>query len=201
VFITAHDALTTQGALRPGETVLVQGASGAVGSSAVQIAVALGADVLGVVRSDPAAELIRSLGAEPIDAGTFGPRALELTVGRGVDLVLELVGASNLPHDLDILALRGRIIVVGIASGSSAELDLLRLMVRRATVRGTVLRARSPQEKAAAVDAFALEVVPMLDDGRARPLVDSVFAADDVRAAFDRLAEPGRSGKVLVRFA
>ncbi len=200
VFITAHDALTTQGSLRAGETVLVQGASGAVGSAAVQIARALGADVLGVVRSDHAAELVRALGAEPVDAGTFGPQALEHTGGRGVDLVLELVGASNFVHDLDILALRGRIIVISIASGSTAEIDLLRLMVRRATVRGTVLRARSVEEKAGAVEAFAREVVPLLENGRARPLVDSVFAADDVRAAFDRLAEPGRSGKVLIRF-
>ncbi len=200
VFITAHDALTTQGALRAGETVLVQGASGAVGSAAVQIALALGADVLGVVRSDRAAERIRALGAEPVDAGTFGPQVLEHTGDRGVDLVLELVGASNLAHDLDILALRGRIIVISVASGSTAEIDLLRLMVRRATVRGTVLRARPVEEKAAAVEAFAREVVPLLEDGLARPLVDSVFAVDDVRAAFDRLAEPGRSGKVLVRF-
>ena len=200
VFITAHDALTTQGALRAGETVLVQGASGAVGSAAVQIALALGADVLGVVRSDRAAERVRALGAEPVDAGTFGPQVLEHTGDRGVDLVLELVGASNLAHDLDILALRGRIIVISVASGSTAEIDLLRLMVRRATVRGTVLRARPVEEKAAAVEAFAREVVPMLEDGLARPLVDSVFDVDDVRAAFDRLAEPGRSGKVLVRF-
>ena len=73
-------------------------------------------------------------------------------------------------------------------------------MVRRATVRGTVLRARPVEEKAAAVEAFARDVVPMLDDGRARPLVDSVFAADDVRAAFDRLTEPGKTGKVLLSF-
>jgi NADPH:quinone reductase-like Zn-dependent oxidoreductase len=199
-FITAHDALATQGRLRPGETVLVQGASGAVGSAAVQIARALGADVLGVVRTDAAAELVRTLGAEPVDAGGFGPQALEHTGGRGVDLVLEIVGASNLARDLDILALRGRIIVFGTASGSTTEFDLHRLMVRRATVRGTVMRARPPEEKAAAVEAFAHEVVPMLDDGRARPLVDSVFPADDVWAAFDRLAESGKSGKVLISF-
>ena len=200
VFITAHDALTTQGALRSGETVLVQGASGAVGCAAIQIARSLGADVLGVVRSAPAAELVRALGAEPVDAGPFGPQALEHTGGLGVDLVLELVGASNLAQDLDILALRGRIVVISVASGTTAQIDLLRLMVRRATIRGTVLRARPVEEKATAIEAFAREVVPLLEEGRARPLVDSVFAADDVGAAFDRLAEPGRSGKVLVRF-
>ena len=91
--------------------------------------------------------------------------------------------------------LRGRIVVVSVATGSSAQVDLLRLMVRRATIRGTVLRARPLDEKAAAVEAFTREAVPLLEDGRARPIVDSVFAVDDVADAFDRLAEPGKEGK------
>ncbi len=201
VFITAHDALTTQGGLRAGETVLVHGASGAVGCAALQIARGLGAEVMGVVRSERAAGLVRSLGAEPVDAATFAAIVLERTDDRGVDVVLELVGASNLQGDLDVLALRGRIVVVSIATGSSAQVDLLRLMVRRATIRGTVLRARPLDEKAAAVEAFTREAVPLLEEGRARPIVDSVFAVDDVADAFDRLAEPGKEGKVLVSFA
>jgi NADPH:quinone reductase len=202
VFITAHDALTTQGAMRAGETVLVQGASGAVGCAALQIARGLGAEVvMGVVRSDRAAGLVRSFGAEPIDAATFAATVLERTDGRGVDVVLELVGGSNLRGDLDVLALRGRIVVVSVATGSSAPVDLLRLMVRRASIHGTVLRARPLDEKAAAVEAFTREAVPLLEDGRARAIVDSVFAVEDVTDAFDRLAEPGKEGKVLVSFA
>ena len=201
VFITAHDALRTQGELRGGETVLVQGASGAVGTAAVQIARVLGARAMGVVRSDGAAETIRALGAEPMHSPDAWSAVMKLTAGRGVDLVLELVGSMNLPGDLTMLASRGRIVVASVASGTRAELDLLQLMVRRATVRGTVLRARSIAEKAHAVSRFADEVVPMLADGRVEPSIDSVFDVDDVQAAFDRLASSGKSGKVLIRFA
>lgn len=201
VFITAHDALTTQGGLRRGETVLVHGASGAVGSAALQIARELGATTLGVVRSDRAAKEGRDLGAITIGSDGFAAAALAHTDGRGVDLVLELVGAPNLRGDLEAIALRGRIVVVSVAAGSTTDIDLLRLMVRRATVRGTVLRARPIDEKAAAVETFADEIVPMLAAGRIGPVVDSVFPVDDVAAAFDRLQQPGKSGKVLVRFS
>lgn len=199
-FITAHDALTTQGELQQGETVLVHGASGAVGSAALQIALALGSRVLGVTRSERAADLVRSLGAEAVEADAFDSIVLEHTAGRGADLVLELVGGSNLSRDLAAIAPRGRIVVISLASGASAEIDLRRLMGRRATLRGTVLRARSTDEKAAAVSRFEQEVVPMLADGRVKPLIDSIFPVDDVRAAFDRLAESGKRGKVLVSF-
>ena len=201
VFITAHDALTTQGSVRRGETVLVHGASGAVGSAAVQIAGVLGARVLGVVRSEEAARAVTALGAEPVQAADVTSTVSSLTEQRGVDVVLELVGASNLAGDLAVLASKGRIVVVSVASGTRTEIDLLQLMVRRATIRGTVLRARSIDEKADAVARFANEVVPMLADGRVRPAIDSVFDADQVPAAFDRLASRGKSGKVLLRFA
>ncbi|HVF07698.1 MAG TPA: zinc-binding dehydrogenase, partial [Actinomycetota bacterium] len=143
VFVTAHDALTTQGSLRSGETVLVHGSSGAVGSAAVQIAGDSGARVLGVVRSEQAARAVRAIGAEPVQAADVTSTVRSFTQRRGVDVVLELVGASNLAGDLEVLASKGRIVVVSVASGTRTEIDLLQLMVRRATIRGTVLRARS----------------------------------------------------------
>lgn len=200
-FITAHDALSTQGELLRGETVLVHGASGAVGGAAAQIAGVLGARVLGVVRSERAADVVSDLGAEPIDAASFDTFAMARTGDRGVDLVIELVGGSNLPRDLAVIAPRGRIVIVAVASGTRSEVDLLRLMTRRATIRGTVLRARPIEEKAHALTRFGDEVVPMLRDGLVRPSIDSVFDVDDVHEAFDRLATSGRSGKVLLRFA
>jgi len=196
-FITAHDALR-QCRLRPGETVLVHGATGAVGSAAVGIARVSGARVIAPIGSSEGAEAVASIGAEPVDdraeaiASAAGP--------RGVDVVVELVGGASVKTALDVLAVGGRIVVISVAGGSTAELDLLRLMARRATIRGTVLRARPLDEKAAAVQAFAREVVPMLADGRLAPSIDSVFDIDDVRAAFERLAERGKRGKVLVRF-
>ena len=113
---------------------------------------------------------------------------------------MELVGGDHVAIALDVLAVGGRVVVVSVAGGSTVELDLLRLMVRRATLRGTVLRARPLDEKAIAVQAFAREVVPMLADGRVAPSIDSVYGVDEVHGAFDRLAARGKRGKVLVRF-
>ncbi len=200
-FITAHDAAMTQGELRMGETLLVHGAAGGVGSAAVQIGIGAGAHVLGSVRSDRAASAVRALGAEVVPDDGFVPSVLELTGGRGADVILELVGAPHFPANLDALADRGRILVVGVGAGEEVTLPLRALMRSRATLRGTTLRARPLEQKAAAVRAFEGGVVPLLADGRARVLIDSTFVVGDVHAAFDRLASRGKIGKVLLEFA
>jgi putative PIG3 family NAD(P)H quinone oxidoreductase len=200
-FITAHDAVAVQAGLRPGETLLVHGASGGVGSAAVQIGVGLGARVLAVVRSAAGAFLVQDLGAESLDDEGFAQTALERTDGRGVDVILELVGAPHFPGNLLALAQKGRIMVVGIGAGQEISLPLRVLMQKRGVVRGTQLRARPLEEKALAVRAFEREVVPALASGAMRPIIDSVFPVLDVRAAFDRLAGRGKVGKVLVEFA
>lgn len=200
-FITAHDAVRSQAGLTPGETLLVHGAAGGVGTAAVQVGLLTGARVLGVVRSERGAEAVRELGGEPIENEGFVGQVAEATGGRGVDVVLELIGAPHFEGDLAVLALRGRIVVVGVGAGQEATIPLLRLMQKRAVVRGTVLRPRPLEEKAAAVRAFEREIVPALADGRIRPLVDSVFAAADVTEAFDRLAARGKVGKVLIEFS
>jgi putative PIG3 family NAD(P)H quinone oxidoreductase len=188
-FITAHDALFTRAGLALGETLLVNGASGGVGTAAVQLGVAAGVRVLANARSHR--EALTDLGAEPC----------QLSEARGVDVVLELVGAANLPGSLEALAVRGRIIVVGTGAGADAELSLRALMGRRASLMGTVLRARPVEEKAAAVQAFARSVVPHLAAGRVRPVVDRVFPIAEAAAAFDHLAAPGKLGKVLLELA
>ena len=116
-------------------------------------------------------------------------------------MVLELVGGPNLELDFSVLALKGRIVIVGHNAGDQAQISLNRLMVKRASLRGTVLRARPIEEKAAAVQAFARSVVPLLAAGRALPEIDRVFPAADVTAAFDHLAKPGKTGKILLDFA
>ena len=200
-FITAHDAVRSQAGLTAGETLLVQCAAGGVGTAAVQIGLVTGARVLGVVRSERSAEAVRELGGEPIEDESFVRGVAEATDGRGADVVLELLGAPHFEGDLEALALRGRIVVVGVGGGQAATISLLRLMQKRAVVRGTVLRPRPLEEKAAAVRAFEREVLPALADGRMRPLVDSVFPAADVTDAFDRLAGSGKVGKVLIEFS
>ena len=188
-FITAHDAVFTRAGLALGETLLVNGASGGVGTAAVQLGVAAGARVLANTRSHR--EALTDMGAEPC----------VLSEARGVDVVLELVGAANLTGSLEALALRGRIIVVGTGAGADAELSLRALMGRRASVMGTVLRARSMEEKAAAVQAFAHSVVPHLAAGRARPVIDRVFPVAEAAAAFEHLSAPGKLGKVLLEMS
>jgi putative PIG3 family NAD(P)H quinone oxidoreductase len=194
-FITAHDAIRTRGRLVMGETLLVHGASGGVGTAALQIGVACGARVFGVVRSAAAAELVSSLGGIPVTEERFADEA------EPADVILELVGAVHMPGNLRVLAYRGRVIVVGVgAGGAEASVDLRILMGKRGEIHATMLRARSLEDKAAAVRAFEHEVWPLIRAGRVVPLIDQVFDAADVHAAFDRLAGPGKAGKVLLRF-
>jgi NADPH2:quinone reductase len=198
VFITAHDAIVTQCGLAAGETLLVHGAAGGVGSAACQIGIELGARVLAVVRSDVAADSVSGLGAEPVVDERFGDEVAEKTAGEGVDVILELVGAPHFPANLEALARKGRIVVVGVGAGAEARVPLLALMQKRASMRGTVLRPRSPAEKADAVAAFERDVVPALAAGRIRPVIDSIFPLEEAAKAFERLEGSGKFGKVLL---
>jgi NADPH:quinone reductase-like Zn-dependent oxidoreductase len=191
-FITAHDAIFTRARLVPGETLLVNGANGGVGTAAVQLGLAAGARVLANVRNDNARERLSAMGADPV--------ALE-DVHNEADVVLELIGSPNLAGDFRALRTKGRIIVVGSGAGSEYEGSLRPLMGKRASLMGTVLRARPMEEKGAAVQAFARSVVPLLAEGRVTPPIDRVFPAEQAVDALDHLAAPGKFGKVLLQFA
>jgi NADPH2:quinone reductase len=194
-FVTAHDALFTQGRLRPGETVLVHGASGGVGTAAVQLCVGVGSRVIATVRSANVEDAVAALGAEVVPEQDF-PRGMP----THADVIVELVGGVHFPANFEVLALRGRIVIVSVAGGNEIDVALGTLMQKRATIVGTGLRARPLEEKAAAIRAFEREVVPGLASGRLRPLVDSVYPVEDVTKAFDRLGERGKLGKVLLEF-
>jgi len=197
VFITAHDAISTRAGLKLGELIVVSGANGGVGTAAVQIAAVAGARVLATVRSADVRGQVAELGAEAIAPEELVARAQAL---GGADVVLELVGAPNLDADFDALAVKGRIVIVGTSAGDEASIALRKLMGKRASLMGTVLRARPLEEKGTAVQAFAREIVPHLASGRMVPLVDRVFPAEEAVAAFERMAGPGKLGKVLLDF-
>jgi len=197
-YITAHDAVFSQGGLQLGEVLLVTGANGAVGSAGVRLGLAAGARVVASVRSLPSARALAEEGAIVVTAGQAAERLLAL---GGADVVLELIGAPYLDLDFAALAIKGRIIIVGTGAGTDAAFSLRALMTRRATLRGTVLRARPLEEKAAAVQAFARSVVPLLAAGRALPIIDRVFPAEQAGSAFDHLAQPGKTGKILLEFS
>lgn len=199
-FITAHDAIRTQAALTSGEVIVVNGATGGVGTAAVQIALTCGATVVGVTRSEQGRELLASLGALPVSTDEVSAAVAEVSGGRGADVILELVGAGNLARNFEILASKGRIAIVGVGAGNTTEIDLRKLMARRARLFGTVLRARPLEEKALAVRAFEREVLPHLVTGRIAPVVDRSFPADRVHDAFDHMEHQAKRGKVLLDF-
>lgn len=198
VFITAHDAVVTQCGLAADETLLVHAGAGGVGTAAIQIGLDVGARVLATVRSERSADAVAGLGAEPLADEGFASAVREATGGAGADVILELVGAPHFPGNVEALAHRGRIVVVGVGAGVEAGVSLIALMGKRASIRGTVLRTRPLEEKGAAVRAFERDVGPGLAAGRIRPVIDSVFALDEVAAAFGRLDGSGKVGKVLL---
>jgi NADPH:quinone reductase len=202
VFLTAHDALETQAALRPGERVLIHAVGSGVGTAAVQLARAMGCAVLGTSRTAEKLVLAAALGLE-VGIETvredFAEVVLARTGGAGVDVVLDLVGASALEGNLKALATRGRLVVVGLLGGGTGTIALSTLMRKRARLIGTTLRARPIEEKIAATQRFAARVVPWLERGLVRPVVDRVFAFDDVRQAQVRLESNLGFGKVVLR--
>ena len=201
-FITAHDALV-QAALRPGDRVLVHAAASGVGLAAIQLARAFGAIPFGTTRTPEKLGPARELGLEDGVALTDGLEPLDAAVrrwtdGRGMDVVLDLVGGPYVAAGVAALALRGRLVLIGSMAGRRAELDVGAVMSRRLTVRGTVLRSRPIEEKILATAAFAREVVPWLASGVVRATVDSVYLLDQVAEAHRRLAGNATVGKVVL---
>jgi NADPH:quinone reductase len=200
-FVTAWDAMVTQGRLAAGETVLVSAVGSGVGTAAVQIARAIGARALGTARTPDKLERARELGLDagivPTE-GRFAAAVREATGGGGVDLVLELVGGGYLAEDLACVAPRGRIVLVGLLAGARAELDLGAILSRRLELRGTVLRSRPLEEKILAARAFARHVVPLVARGALRPVIDRVLPLREAAAAHERVASNEGFGKVVL---
>jgi putative PIG3 family NAD(P)H quinone oxidoreductase len=191
VFTTAHDALFTQAQLAAGELLLVHGGAGGVGTAAIQLAVAAGARVVATVRNPDLRAQVAALGAEAID-----PEGFE--VHGPFDVVLELVGAPNLPANLGALATGGRIVVIGVSAGAKAELNLLALMAKRARVMASTLRARPLEEKAATARALERHALPLVERGALRVPVAETFPLDEVAAAYERFAAGGKLGKIVL---
>ena len=191
VFTTAHDALFSQAGLTVGERLLVHGAAGGVGMAGVQLGVMAGARVTATVRNEHAREQIAALGVRAIAPDEFedqGP----------YDVILELVGGPNLPGDLKALAMRGRIVVIGISAGAKAELDLRALMGKRGSIHASTLRARSLEDKAQAARLVERQVLPGFVSGDLSVPVCATFPLDDAAKAYERFQAGGKLGKVII---
>ena len=192
VFTTAHDALFTQAGLKAGERLLVHGAAGGVGTAAVQLARRAGAHVTATVRDETRRQGVAALGADAvIDPEGFAEHG-------PFDVVLELVGAPNLAGDLQALATGGRIVVIGVGAGAKAELNLLALMGKRATLRASTLRARPLEEKAITARLLEAQVLPGFADGTLSVPIADTFALDAVAEAYARFEAGGKLGKVVL---
>lgn len=202
VFMTAFDAVVLQMGLRAGETLLVHAVGSGVGTAGLQLGLAFGARVVGTSRSPEKLRRAEALGLAHAVRGDEGwpARVLDITGGRGADVILDLVGGPYLAGNQKALAPGGRHIVVGVTGGPKAEVDLRSLMGRRGCIRGTVLRARSLEEKIGLARAFEERVLPLFDAGPLRPVVDRVLPAEQAAEAHGLLEANATFGKVLLRW-
>jgi NADPH:quinone reductase-like Zn-dependent oxidoreductase len=191
VFTTAHDAVLVQAELRPGEHLLVHGGAGGVGTAAIQLGRATGARVTATVRNEGLRGAVGELGASVIAPEGF-------TEHGPFDVILELVGAPNLPENLEALAIGGRICVIGVGAGAKSELNLLALMGKRARIHGSTLRGRALEEKAIASRLVEHEVLPLFESGQLRVPVAEVFGLERAAEAYERFAAGAKLGKIVL---
>ena len=206
-FVTAHDALVTQARLQAGEWVLVHAVGSGVGTTALQLATALGARVIGTARTQAKLDRCRELGlvhaiVPPTTDGELDVDALAWSIIEATDggahVTIDLAGGRYVEADIAAAALQGRIVLVGSIAGARATLSMPAIMGKRLTIRGTVLRARNTHEKAAATDAFARDVVPLLAERKVAPVVECVLPLDRAAEAYDLVASDATFGKVIL---
>jgi NADPH:quinone reductase-like Zn-dependent oxidoreductase len=193
-FITAHDALVTQGDLRPGQRVLIHAVGSGVGTAAVQVARLLGATTVGTSRTEDKLRRAAELG---LDQGVVASETMANEIGD-VDLVIDLLGGDYVATDVEVCRSRGTIVVVGLLAGGQTTVDLVAVWAKRLTIRGTALRARANYEKALAARAFEREVLPSLERGDAQVVVDKVFMLDDAPAAYEYMLTNEGYGKTII---
>lgn len=200
VFLTAFDAVLLQEHLQAGETLLVHAVGSGVGTAALQLGRMVGATVLGTSRSDDKLRCASELGLHHAIPGDhrWPDAVLEATENRGADVILDLVGGPYLAGNQRVLAPGGRLIVVGVTGGATAQVDLRALMTRRASIRGTVLRVRTLDEKIALTRAFEDRALGGFTTGELRPVVDRMLPAGDAPAAHRLLEANATFGKVLL---
>ncbi len=191
VFTTAHDAIFTQAQLRSGEHLLVHGGAGGVGTAAIQLGRAAGASVTATVRNPDSRAAVAQLGARVIEPDGFAEHG-------PFDVILELVGAPNLPDNLVALNTGGRITVIGIGAGAKGEMNLGLLMSKRARIHGSTLRARPLEEKALSARAVERSVLPLLADGTVQVPIAATFPLEQAEAAYERFAAGGKLGKIVL---
>jgi putative PIG3 family NAD(P)H quinone oxidoreductase len=200
-FFTVWTNVFERGRLQPGETILVHGGTSGIGTTAIQLAVAFGARVLATAGTDEKAAACQKLGADlAVNYRTTDwVRAFrEATSGRGVDVVLDIVGGDYVPRNLDVLAVDGRLVQIAFLTSSKVELDLMQVMRRRLTITGSTLRPRSPEEKGAIAGRLAERVWPLLEAGTVKPVIHAQFPLERAAEAHRMMEESRHIGKIVL---
>ena len=205
-FITVHDALVTQAGMHSPERVLVHAAASGVGLAALQLIAVSGCKAYGTVRTAEKAAAMRgifsamALTEEPelCSPSSFDEEISTRTGGAGADIILDPVGAPYFERNLRALAMRGRMVCIGTLGGNAASLDLSALLTKRIRLIGTVLRNRTLEEKAAATNAFAHAVMPLIEKRRIGPVIDRVFPLEQAADAYQYMQENRNVGKIVI---
>jgi NADPH2:quinone reductase len=203
-FITAHDAIFTLGDLKAGETLLVHAVGSGVGLAALQLAKARNVRVFGTSRTPDKLERCREFALDEAvltgEETNFAEIIKDKNSGAGADVILDLVGAKYFATNLESLALKGRLILVGTPGGVKTEFNFQQVMSKRLKIIGTVLRSRSTEEKAAATSAFIRDVLPLLASATVVPNIDRIFKMEEIREAHRYLESNESFGKVVLEF-
>lgn len=200
-FFTVWDNLFERGGLKPGETALIHGGTSGIGTTAIQLAAALGARVLATAGSEEKARVCERLGAaRGIDykREDFVAVVKQVTEGRGVDVILDMVGASYFARNLEALAVEGRLVLISHLEGARAEINLTTLMAKRLKIMGSTLRARSVAQKALVAEAVRRNAWPLLAAGRVRPLIHATFPLAQASEAHRLMESSQHIGKIVL---
>jgi NADPH:quinone reductase len=200
-YFTVWTNVFERGRLETGETLLVHGGTSGIGTTAIQLAKAFGATVITTAGSEAKCNACRELGADlaiNYRERDFVAAVREATGGRGADVILDMVGGSYIPRNHEVAAQDGRIVQIAFLESSKVELDFRRLMLKRLTHTGSTLRSRSVAEKAAIARALEAKVLPLLAEGRCRPIMDSRFPLDRVAQAHARMDGGEHIGKIVL---
>jgi putative PIG3 family NAD(P)H quinone oxidoreductase len=200
-FFTVWTNVFERGRLRAGESLLVHGGSSGIGTTAIQMARAFGARVFATAGSPAKCDACRRLGAERAvnyREEDFAVVLAALTEGRGVDVILDMVGAEYFQRNIDLLAMEGRLLQIAMLHGSKAEVNLVKLLRQRLTITGSTLRSRTIEEKGEIARALERSVWPLVEAGKVRPVIDARFPLAHAADAH-RLMETGRHiGKIVL---
>jgi NADPH2:quinone reductase len=200
VFLTAYDAIVLQGGLQAGQSVLFHAVASGVGTAGIQLASVVGATSIGTSRTAEKLPRCTDLGlnhAVLVEDGSFADGVLE-AAPKGVDVILDTIGAAYLAHNLKVIGKKGRIIVIGLMGGVKAELSLGALLAKRASIHGSVLRSRSAEEKAELTKSFTQEMLGRFATGELKPIIDDVLPMTDIQAAHQRMDANETFGKLVL---